>query len=227
MSLIRWQTKKVKVDSEAPAKRLAAEGATEGTVLVSHPDGRSGLSLSVVLRPTDNGNWGLFPLIISFCTSEGIRKDTGIITWLRWPDKVLVERKVVAKTSVARGSGAGSEWAVLTSRIRTKAEAGLGSDECSLFDSLGVDLDPEFLADKILESISWMYSGWTRQMDDHILARCRSMLDTIGRRIEISQEGSLRVGTVKDIDDIGNLVVDFGGSMESITADDAARLREL
>ncbi len=196
-------------------------------VLVGHSGGHTGLSLSVVLRPTDKGNRGILPLIISFCTSEGIRKDTGIITWLRWPDKVLVERKVVARTSVVWGSGADSEWLVLTSRIRTRAERGLGSDECSLFDSLGVDLDPELLVDKILESISWMYSGWTRQMDEHILARCRSMLDTIGRRVEISQEGSMRVGTVKDVDDLGDLVVDFGKTRESITADDAAALREL
>src|SRR5579864_7176040 len=42
----------------------------------------------------------LFPLAAA-CTSEGIRRDTGILSWLHWPNLVTIEGRVVAQTSLS------------------------------------------------------------------------------------------------------------------------------
>jgi biotin-(acetyl-CoA carboxylase) ligase len=226
VSLIRWSTKRTRGDPEAVAKRLASGGEAEGTVVVSHRPGDSLLRFSVILRPVKAPQPELLRLIIAFSTSDGIRKDTGIITWLRWPDKVVVGRRLVAATSMARSSALHPRWVVLTSAIRT-GRGKVEGESISLLEALGVEVDPDLLVQKVLESLSWMYYGLERGMNDHIVMRFRSMLDTIGRRVEISDHGAPRVGNVVDVDEMGNLVVDFTTGRESLRVEDAGRFKEL
>jgi len=225
--MIRWSRKAARGDSEAVAKRLAVQGEAEGTVVVSHGPGDQILVFSVILRPAKARRAELLRLIVPFCTSEGIRKDTGIITWLRWPDKVVIGRRVVASTSVVEGPDGRPRWVVLTSSVRTGRTDDGVPDQVSLFDALGVEVDPDLLVEKVLESLSWMYYGWSRGMDEHIVMRVRSMLDTIGRRVELDDDGRLRVGVAKDIDGKGSLVVEFQTGEDSIRVEEAGRLKEL
>ncbi len=227
MSLIRWSKKRARGDPEPVAKELAAGGEVEGTVIVSHRQGDPLLRLSVILRPARPRRPGLLRLIIPFSTSEGIRKDTGIITWLRWPDKVILGRKVVATTSIVSSSPIMPKWVVLSSSIRTGRTDAESGDETSLLDVLGVEVDPELLVERVLDSLSWMYYGWTRGMDDHIVMRFRSMLDTIGRRVQVADHGRLTVGIARDVDSMGNLTVELQTGEQSIRVEDADRLKEL
>jgi len=225
--LTRWSTKRVRGDPEAVARELASRGGSEGTVIVGHKSGGSLLKFSIILRPGKASRPELLHLIIAFSTSEGIRKDTGIITWLQWPDKVVVGRRAVATTSVICSSAVHPRWVVLTSTVRTgRTRAGDG-ESASLFDVLGVEVDPNLLVERVLESLSWMYYGWTRSMDDHILRRYRSMLDTIGRRVQVTCRGRVRVGSVRDVDRVGSLVVELETGEESIKVEDAGRVKEL
>jgi BirA family biotin operon repressor/biotin-[acetyl-CoA-carboxylase] ligase len=227
LSLIRWSTKRARGDPEGVAKKLASRGEGEGTVVVSHGPGDALLRFSIILRPAKARQPELLRLIIAFSTSEGIRKDTGVITWLRWPDKVVVGRRVVATTSTASSSATHPRWVVLTSNIRTGRTDGGDDGSTSLLDVLGVEVDPGLLVERVLESLSWMYYGWTRGMNDHIVARYRSMLDTIGRRVQIDDHARLRVGSARDVDEAGNLIVELQSGEESIKVEDAGRLKEL
>lgn len=227
MSLIRWSKRRSRGDPEAAAKERASRGEAEGTVVVSHRPGDPLLRFSVILRPVKPRQPELLRLVVAFSTSEGIRKDTGIITWLRWPDKVVAGRRVVATTSMVSSSAINPEWVVLTSSIRTgRTDPGDG-DQTSLLDVLGVEVDPDLLVERVLESLSWMYYGWSRGMVDHIIMRFRSMLDTIGTRVQIADHGRLKVGIARDVDSMGNLVVELQTGEESIRVEDADRLKEL
>ena len=227
MSLIRWSTKRARGDPEGVAKKLASRGEGEGTVVVSHRPGDALLRFSIILRPAKARQPELLRLIIAFSTSEGIRKDTGVITWLRWPDRVVVGRRVVATTSTTGSSATHPRWVVLTSNIRTGRTDGGDDGSTSLLDVLGVEVDPGLLVERVLESLSLMYYGWTRGMNDHIVARYRSMLDTIGRRVQIDDHERLRFGSARDVDEAGNLIVELQSGEESIKVEDAGRLKEL
>ena len=65
--------------------------------------GRRGLLRLWVCRafsPAAPGAFGLLGPLSAACASEGIRRDTGIISWLHWPNLVTIDGKVVANTSL-------------------------------------------------------------------------------------------------------------------------------
>ncbi|MGA2199313.1 MAG: hypothetical protein ABSG45_05185, partial [Nitrososphaerales archaeon] len=113
MSSIAWTRKRTRRDPQALAIEMAAGGAPEGTVIQGGTVTRDVLRFSVVLRPRSGLQLGLLALIATFCASEGIRKDTGIITWIRWPDEIVARVGVVATTSVVLGGAKDAPWAVL------------------------------------------------------------------------------------------------------------------
>jgi biotin-(acetyl-CoA carboxylase) ligase len=135
--------------------------------------------------------------------SEGIRKDTGIISWIRWPNVVSIEGRTVASCYASKVSSKGNlvhfELAVNTSRRPAEGQV-------SLSDLLGVEVEHELLLEKILDSLSWMHSGWTKDMHPQILKRIKSMTETLGSRVSVGEGARLQVGVAVDIDDLGRLV---------------------
>ncbi len=210
MSSIGWERKKTRLDPESLAMEMASEGAPEGTVIRAGTAGRKSLSFSVILRPRPDRPRGLLAIIATFCASEGIRKDTGIITWMRWPDEVVAGRDMIAATSLVQGGGTNRPWVILNFRINLRDPPKAGST--SLHDLLGVDVDPEMLESKVLDSLSWMHSGWVKQMYPQILPRISSMLENAGGRVVADRGGRAVSGVVRGVDEAGRLVVDLDDS---------------
>ncbi len=70
------------------------------------------LDLSVCLLTIGDprpGRLGLLGPLAAACTSEGIRRDTGIVSWLHWPNLVTIHGRVVARASLSLGASPGSE----------------------------------------------------------------------------------------------------------------------
>jgi len=197
--------------------KMASEGGPEGTVTQGGTGGRKALSFSVILRPGPDRPRGLLALIATFCASEGIRKDTGIITWMRWPDEVVAGRDVIAATSFVQGGPTDCPWVVLNFRINLRGPLETGST--SLHDLLSVDVDPEMLVSKILDSLSWMHSGWVKKMFPQILPRISSMLENAGGRVVADRGGNAVSGVVRGVDETGRLVVDLDGSGQARVED--------
>ncbi len=189
---------------------MVSTGEPEGTVIQGRTGIRTALDFSVILRPRAGPPLGLLAPIATFCASEGIRKDTGIITWLRWPDEVVAGSEVAATTSFVQGKDADGRWAILNFRVNLGQASGVGST--SLHELLGVDVDPEMLLSKILDSLSWMHSGWVKEMYPQILARISSMLENPGGRVVLEREGKAVQGVVKGVDELGRLLVDLDGT---------------
>jgi biotin-(acetyl-CoA carboxylase) ligase len=147
-------------------------------------------------------------LIGAFCASEGIRKDTGIISWIRWPAMVVIRDAVAARSDVKVLPDT-ERRAILTISVnRLHVEVrGL----TSLQDELGVRVEPRMLLDKTLESLSWMHFAWSNGMDEHVMKRVRSMTETIDSRVMVRTRGKLASGKAQTIDAAGRLVVDLDG----------------
>ena len=232
--MLQWRMTKSRRDPRAIAEEMAAGGAAEGSV-VRGPVTAGVLPFSVVLRPREGTPMGLLGVVAAFCASEGIRKDTGIITWLRWPHEVVVaaasaetaqERRrweTVAVVSPSTTDPSGPPALVLNYRINVGRSRRPGST--SLEDLLGVSVDPGMLVAKVLDSLSWMHSGWEKEMYPQIVARLGSMLEDAGRRVAVVDRGGGEAvsGVVAGVDREGRLVVEVGGG-RTISVEDRARL---
>ena len=222
MSLIEWKKQKTRLDPRSLAVEVASAGALEGTLIQGTAD-RKALTFSVVLRPRRGARTGLLAVIATFCASEGIRKDTGVITWIRWPDEVVVEKAVLAVTSLTEGGPEGSRWVILSFRINRGGFRGPGS--ISLKDLLGVQVDSDLLVAKVLDSFSWMHSGWVKEMYPQILTRLTSMLEIPEETVAVvDRDGSASVGVTKGVDERGRLIVELGGTGARVTVEEGPKL---
>ncbi|MGA2665517.1 MAG: hypothetical protein ABSF83_11275, partial [Nitrososphaerales archaeon] len=81
------------------------------------------------------------------------------------------------------------------------------------------------LAAKVLDSLSWMHSGWEKDMYPQIVARLGSMLEDAGSRIAVVDRGGREAvsGVVGGVDREGRLVVEVDGGGR-ISVEDRARL---
>ena len=162
-------------------------------------------------------------LVAAFSASEGIRKDTGVISWVRWPNSVAIEGKTVATTSARVTRGKGSACVVLDFAVNVSRPPGEGFT--SLLEAVGVEVDRWILLDKILESLTWMHAGWINGMHAQVLRRVKSMTETLGSGISVLKDGERVAGVATDIDAEGRLVV--RAERASITLGDAKGVRGL
>jgi len=214
--------KKTRLDPRAVALEMVSDGAPEGTVIQGRATTRSALSFSAILRPEPGSQTRILSIIATFCASEGIRKDTGIITWIRWPDEVVAGGDVLAATSLTMGGSADAPWVLLHFRINRGHMSRAGST--SLKDLLGVDVDPDMLVAKVVDSLSWMHSGWVKGMYPKILPRITSMLENAGGRVAVDRDGVAAPGVVRGVDETGRLIVDLSG--EEVRVQDRSGLLE-
>jgi biotin-(acetyl-CoA carboxylase) ligase len=223
LSSIGWVGKKTRLDPLALALEMSSGGAPEGTVIQgSSSSASSFLSFSVILLPQPGSQVQILPLIATFCASEGIRKDTGIITWIRWPDEVVAGEDVVAVTDLTLDGPADAQRAILSFRINRGHVRRAGST--SLRDLLGVDVDPDMLVAKVIDSLSWMHSGWVKEMYPQILPRITSMLENAGGRVLVDHDGTAATGVVRGVDETGRLIVELSGGEEVRLRDRSALL---
>jgi len=222
---IEWSVREGPADPQRLAARQIGKLPREGTVFVLSPTrDRTALRLSAVARCGDETPL-LLGLIAAFSASEGIRKDTGIISWVRWPRFVTIDGRDVAATSasVTPSAASGVRWTQLDFRVNLSHTDTPGAT--SLYDALGVDVDRNLLTEKILDSLSWMHFGWSNGMHPQLLRRIRSMTETIGTRVVLKSGDGRAVGTALNIDADGRLEVrlDDGSTKKFDAADELSR----
>ncbi|HEV2390340.1 MAG TPA: hypothetical protein VGS04_06400 [Nitrososphaerales archaeon] len=189
------------------------------------------LDLSVCLLVSGQGNQastgklGFLGPLAAACTSEGIRRDTGIISWLHWPDLVTIEGRVVAKTSLSlaeRGPD-GSAKVVLRICVNCFAEtpAMFPSSPLptSLFDALGVEIDLDLLRDKILHAVDWYFAEWERGMHRKLVDRIAPTISWLGGYVEVrTTDAKVLTGRAKGLDERGSLLLERRGGTLTVPA---------
>lgn len=205
MTLIKWTLRRVGGDPTVRAKEFIAKRPREGVVFVQKPVGKGGFLRFSAVANCSRETALLMRLIAAFCASEGLRKDTGIISWVRWPSVVTIEGRSVATTSACVTPKAERVWVELDFQVNILESALPGAT--SLYEELGVEVDGELLLEKILESVTWMHFGWSNEMQPQILRRVRSMTETLGSRVTARRGGVLAVGSAVEIDELGRLVL--------------------
>jgi len=177
------------------------------------------LDLSVCLLAGDgvsSGSLNLLRPLFAASVSEGIRRDTGIISWLNWPDLVTIDNRVVARTSLSLASHQEpGRVAKIVARILVDcfASRSIGFPlaplpSTSILKSLGVEIDVDLLRDKVLHALNWYHAEWERGMCKKLVERISPTIVWLGRDVEVRlADGSALRGRATSLDDHGSLLL--------------------
>lgn len=227
------------------ALRLTEIPVPEGTVIVAEEQTagrgrfgrawaspRGGVWLSVILSP------GLPPdriPVIGFCAAiaaaQAIRKTTGLLARLKWPNDVLVEGKKVV--GILAEAPPGAAWVVVGIGINANiaqdalpVPEGAGYPATSLQALLGQTVDREALIRSLLREFDGGYAVLKSVGVPGVLRRWREMAETLGRAVLVETPNATIDGTACDINEAGALVVRLGdGTLRTVVAGDV-RVRE-
>jgi BirA family transcriptional regulator, biotin operon repressor / biotin---[acetyl-CoA-carboxylase] ligase len=159
---------------------------------------RGKLDLSVCIIPAAQPlrKMRLLGPTVTAAVSEAIRKDTGVISWLHWPNLVSIDGKIVGRTSSSSFSlpvapGDGEKSAVVmdlgVNCFASPAAEHISTQlpKTSLLEVLGVKVDVALLRERILQSITWYYAEWERGMDRKLIQRMEPTVSWIGKQVQV------------------------------------------
>lgn len=211
------------------AKRLAAEGAPEGTLVLAEEQtagrGRQGrrwhappgtaLLMSLVLRPPlSPDRAGQLTLALALAAAEAVEAETGLKVGFKWPNDLLVRGQklggILAELSVL---GAALEWAVVGLGLNVNLDfAAAGLDELvGQATSLSLELGRPVDRVRLLQTL---------------LSRAEAYLATVYRGTSLHQQWNARLEQLGQPVVVQTRVGQVAGIAEGINASGAFLLRQ-
>ena len=237
--------------TNAELAAAARSGAGDRTVLIAEHQSagrgrrdrswqavaRSGLALSVLLRPAEVGpmavspaRWGWLPLLAGVALCEVVADLGQVDATLKWPNDLLLgPRRAKAAGILAEVVGGA---VVLGIGLNVSMRAGeLPVPQAT---SLAIEgaacTDRELLVGALLRRLDEEVRRWSSRGGDAgasgLREAYRARCSTLGQqvRVELSGHGAL-LGTAVDIDGEGRLVLDTRGVRQAVSAGDITHLR--
>jgi len=232
--------------TNAQARRLAEDGAAEGTVVIADQQtsgrGRLGrfwlsppgvnLYLSIILRPTFPPRDATSMTFLSaVAVAHAVAEAGPFVPQLKWPNDLLLDGKKVA--GLLNEMNAETEqvhYLVLGIGVNLNmATAQFPSDlrtpATSLLAAGGVEVSRRMFTQNLLRHLDNLYDQYLREGFAPIRAAWEQHCNMIGRQVEVDSPPQRFVGTVYGIDAIGALLVDVpGGGRERVLAGDVRLL---
>ncbi len=248
---------------------LARAGESEGLVLLAEyqtagrgrlgrswtAPARSGLSFSLILRPTEipTTRWSLLPLLIGVATATATASVADIDIGLKWPNDLMVGERKLGGVLAER----------VDSPIGPAVVIGVGLNVSLKADELPVDLaislalveaastDRDIIARAVLRAIESQYTSWRLDGLDSagagldggagrghdsvglsgagestLLPRYRELCVTLGRVVRAEMPGGTTIeGAAVDIDANGALVIATSNGRREVSAGEVVHLR--
>ncbi len=224
-------------------RRLAADGAPEGTVVLAEsqsagrgrlgrtwdsPD-RAGLYLSVLLRPADPPERiGRYPIAAAVAVCEACRAFAGDRVTVKWPNDVLAEgRKLAGVLAEMRQGPSGAELVLgIGINVNQTAEdfpAALRRSAASLrMIEDGVLVDRETVASTLLEALAAALLALRADAWPEVAERfLRYAPDATGRRVRLAAGGE---GLTRGLDVSGALRVATADGIVLVHASDSVAI---
>ncbi|MBU2560081.1 biotin--[acetyl-CoA-carboxylase] ligase [archaeon] len=217
------------------AKRLAREGAGEGTAVIAdiQEKGRGrllrewssplgGVWLSVILRPdTTSERISLLPLIAGNAIANTLNKLYDIDARTRWPNDVLIGNKKVS--GVLTELDTAENFIVVGIGINANIDVSEFPEEVrgiatTLKEEMGREVSKEELIDCLFLELDDMYEQYGSGL---VEINC----STINRRVKIITETYELTGTAKEVDETGALILELeDGTTKRIIGGDCIHL---
>lgn len=209
------------------AKKLAQEGAPEGTVVIAEAQtagkgtkGRSwhsprgkGLYASVILRPLES-NISLLPLEAGVAVAEAIREATGLAVRLKWPNDIVWRGRKLGGILCESGFlGSELNYVVLgiglnIGQKRSDFPADLRASATSLQLATKKKISGAELTQSLWRALAFWYEKFTRGQSEEILrAFQKKLIFPIGKVINVRKDKGSLSGIFSGIDERGSLIL--------------------
>jgi BirA family biotin operon repressor/biotin-[acetyl-CoA-carboxylase] ligase len=205
------------------ARRLAADGAPDGTVVIAEEQtagrGRLGrpwvsapgrnLSLSVVLQPS-TAQLRYVNMAATLAVSGAIADLTGLAPAVKWPNDVMIDgRKVSGILVESSVAGGGPNFAVvgigLNVNLDPSAFPEIESLATSLLRETGAPLDRTAVLLALLSRLDSLYGDVRRGRS--LTDEWADRLETLGRSVRVRWGDRLLEGRATGVDEDGNLLL--------------------
>jgi BirA family transcriptional regulator, biotin operon repressor / biotin---[acetyl-CoA-carboxylase] ligase len=225
----------------------ARQGAPDRTVLVAEHQiagrgraarswvapARSGLTLSVLLRPTEvpQARWGWIPLLVGVALCRTVRTLGELPAVLKWPNDLLL------------GAGRRKAAGILAEVVPGPAvvvgiglNVTLGSDELPVAGATSLATEQAACTDRdpllrgLLRALDSEVRMWCEHQGDPVAGGLRDAYRqrcaTLGAQVSVELPGQPALtGTAVDLDVEGRLVVLSGGQRRALSAGDVTHVR--
>lgn len=225
------------------AKELAAQGAAEGTIVVSeaqnsgrgrlsrgwYSPAQKGIWFSVILRPA------FLPQEAPKCTLlaavaivKAVKKVSGLAVGIKWPNDILHEgKKLVGILTEMSAEMDGINYIVIGAGInvnigQTEFPEELAGIATSLSIVKGEKLSRVILLQAILAELEALYDQAQRQGFAPILAEWKKYSVTLGQEVNVIGIKETFSGTAVDIDSDGALLVRTAEETRRVLAGDVS-----
>lgn len=208
------------------ARKLAEEGAAEGTVVIAesqskgrgrlgrtwHSPPGAGLYFSIVLRPpVDPSELPKITLLAGIAIAEAIEETSDLHPAIKWPNDVLLEGKKVAGVLAELYGELASPYVILGMGInvhtrRAEFPPELQEVATSLAMAGGRDISRTRLLQAVLRQLEKWYELFKKGTTRPILDAWRKKCILIGAHAKILSGGKALEGTVVDLDEAGALL---------------------
>ena len=215
------------------ARRLAGEGAPEGTVVVAAEQTggygrrgtlwlspRGGLWFSAILRPgAPAERAGLLCLAGAVAVVQAVRGLTGIPARIKWPNDVYVKGGKLGGVMI---ESVGSEALVLGAGLNVNMGAGALSEikpsrAGTIMRETGRELDLLRLLDTILGEFGMRYLYWKRGGGDELVEEWRDLSLLVGEQVFVKQGDREPVeGSVFSLEDDGSIVIRLADGRQEV-----------
>lgn len=209
------------------AKKLAASGAADGTVVVAETQTRGrgrlnrewvspagGLWFSALLRPVlEPSHASRLVFVAGLAVAKTLRELYGLDVATKWPNDVLVNgKKVCGILAEMRTAGQRIDYVVLGVGVNADFEVRVLPEELwesatSLKTELGREISLEELFRALLESLETTYDLFLNQGFAPVLQGWKSFAGFLGKHVIVTNVDERWVGTALDVDNDGSLVL--------------------
>lgn len=209
------------------AKKIAKEGAEEGTLVISkiQTKGRGrfgrpwistegGLWFSIILKPQVNKDIiSVLPLLAAVAVARAISSLTLLKANLRWPNDVLINKKKVAGILLESDSEKGRIGFVIlgiginVNQRREDFPEELREKATSIFEEIGRKVEIEHLLREVVKELEKAYLSFLKEGTSSIIKGWKRMDICLGKRIKVvTSEGGFKAKAL-DVDEGGALIV--------------------
>ncbi len=210
------------------AEYQTAGRGRHGRQWTAPPRSQLAMSVGVDVGGMNPDSWGWLPLLTGIAVADAVDGTCGIRAGLKWPNDLLVgEGKLagILAEVAARGTvivvGLGFNVSLTAAEAPTDTATSL-----AMLGAPGVDRNE--LAAAILGRIAERVARWRAVggADGVLVADYRAASVTLGARVRATLPGGRQiVGTARDIDSMGRLLIADGPTLTTVAAGDIAHLR--
>ena len=219
------------------AKKLAREGAPEGTIIIAESQSRGkgrrgkkwisplgGAWLSIILRPnTLPINAPQLTFIAGVAAAQTIKDEYGLDAGIKWPNDVLIDNKKVCGVLTEISTEINTiDYIVTGIGIDANIDVNLLPPELrdtttSIKSELDHDISRMILVQKFLGNFETMYDEFNKGNFQEILRKWRQLSKTIGRQVEIRKGTEFIRGEAVGVNSKGALILELeDGTLQKI-----------